>query len=137
MSWVWILLLRLHCRPVGSSLGALVRHTSSALPVSRHVRQLCRASTSSDTNGTSSREPSLSRVLSISVSTSSSELYMTGGIGYLLQYPSLRACAPRVIEFGQLMPNHQWHADRLMYMSPYTNTIFARQCIMSSDKFLE
>ena len=27
--------------------------------------------------------------------------------------------------FGQLMPNHQWDADPLTHMSPYTNTILA------------
>ena len=27
--------------------------------------------------------------------------------------------------FGQLMPNHQWDADPLVHMSPYTNTILA------------
>ena len=39
--------------------------------------------------------------------------------------------------FGQLMPNYQQDADPLTHMSPYTNMILARQCIMSSDKFLE
>ena len=39
--------------------------------------------------------------------------------------------------FGQLMLNHQWDADPLTHISPYTNTILARQCITSSDKFLE
>ena len=38
--------------------------------------------------------------------------------------------------FGQLMPNYQWDADPLTHMSPYTNTILARQCIMSLHNLL-
>ena len=35
------------------------------------------------------------------------------------------------------MLNHHWDADPFMHTSSYTNTILAKQCIISSDKLLE
>ena len=39
--------------------------------------------------------------------------------------------------FRYLMLNHQQDADPFMHMSSFTNTILAKQCIMSTHKLLE